>query len=140
MGGNTRQLMGPRTGFKNGGFLSFRAATDIEYPVARLEENEARIADVARRLKRSTQDLVTNLRQNPSAAENMVKMQGERQHVQDLISDVLAELDGEEGAFGSLVAAMVEALEERASLKGMCLHCWMSLDALRLLLLLLRGV
>ena len=48
----------------------------------RLDENGNALARVARLLKQSTQDLVTNLRQNPSAAENMVKMQSERQHVQ----------------------------------------------------------
>jgi len=115
-GGSTRKPLGARVGYEDGGFLSFRSSNDIEHPSARLDENEARIADVARRLKRSTQDLVTNLRQNPSAAENMVKMQGERQHIQDLIADVLSELD-EEGGFGTLVVAMADALADRASLK-----------------------
>merc|ERR1712166_286827 len=62
-------------------------------------------------------DLVTNLRQNPSAAENMVKMQSERQHVQDLIAEVLHEVDLG-GTFKSLVKSVDEEVEQKAELTG----------------------
>jgi hypothetical protein len=108
---------GPRAGQADGGYLSFRSEKDIQHPLIRLEENGSAIASIARRLKQSTQDLVTNMRQNPSAAENMVKMQSERQHVQDLIADMLQEVDLE-GSFGSLVNSVTDEVEQKSALTG----------------------
>lgn len=50
-------------------------------PQSKLEENDAAIEEVTQQLKRSTQTLCQNLRQNPSATENMVKLQSERRFV-----------------------------------------------------------
>jgi len=108
---------GPRAGQADGGYLSFRSTNDIADPIVRLEENAGALARIARLLKQSTQDLVTNLRQNPSAAENMVKMQSERQHVQDLIAEVLHEVDLG-GTFKSLVKSVDEEVEQKAELTG----------------------
>lgn len=106
---------GPRAGQADGGYLSFRSPKDIQHPLVRLDENASSLARVARLLKQSTQDLVTNLRQNPSAAENMVKMQSERQHVQDLIAEVLHEVDLG-GTFASLVHSVNEEVEQKSQL------------------------
>lgn len=103
---------GPRCGQEDGGFLSFRSTTDIQPPWAKLEQNQRMIDDIAHRMKQSTQDLVTNMRQNPSAAENMVKMHSERQHVQDLMATVLDELDGD-GSFMTLVKSVSDEVLEK---------------------------
>lgn len=58
---------------------------------------------------------VTNLRQNPSATENVVKMQGERQMVQDLVTEVLEEMAAED-TFYSLVTSVNDQVEEKAKL------------------------
>jgi hypothetical protein len=52
------------------------------------------------------------MRQNPSAAENMVKMHSERQHVQDLMETLLEELDVD-GSFKTLVRSVSEEVLEK---------------------------
>lgn len=103
---------GPRHGQEDGGFLSFRSAKDIQPPFAKLEENQRMIDNIAHRMKQSTQDLVTNMRQNPSAAENMVKIHSERQHVQDLMATMLDELDSD-GTFTTLVKSVSDEVLEK---------------------------
>lgn len=61
-------------------------------PASLIMENERKVREVARALKKSTQTLVRNLQEHPGALENMVKMQSERQHVEDVLRELFTEL------------------------------------------------
>eukprot|EP00040_Diaphanoeca_grandis_P025017 m.138180 g.138180 ORF g.138180 m.138180 type:complete len:420 (-) comp29975_c0_seq1:17-1276(-) len=60
--------------------------------VAALAVNEAAVREVTSQIHKSTRVLVKNLRSNPGAAENIEKIQGERQQVQDLMESTCKEL------------------------------------------------
>eukprot|EP00041_Stephanoeca_diplocostata_P008891 m.133012 g.133012 ORF g.133012 m.133012 type:complete len:397 (-) comp17521_c0_seq1:188-1378(-) len=82
-------------------------------PAALIKENEKKVREVARALKKSTQTLVRNLQEHPGALENMVKMQSERQHVEDVLRELHLELSSTDSVFG-FVRAVIEDEEKEA--------------------------
>ena len=84
-------------------------------PSTEIEGVTSNIKEIAGRLRKSTQVLAKNLRQNPGAAENIIKMQGERRHIQDLLSTMLDELSNE-STFNSLVDDVRNTIAEKVKL------------------------
>lgn len=78
-----------------------------------LDENEDDVRNVTSQLHKSTRVLVKNMRSSPGAAENIAKLQSERQQVQDLIDHTCREL--QDSMSFTTLASFVKGENESAS-------------------------
>lgn len=80
-----------------------------------LQDNEDAVRRIAKQLKQSTKVLVKNLKANPVQIENTMKVQRERQHVQDVLHACREELL-EYGRCDGLVDAVTEEVQAQADI------------------------
>ncbi|KAI9355365.1 hypothetical protein DFJ73DRAFT_825307 [Zopfochytrium polystomum] len=82
----------------------------------KFKENQLAILDVSSDLQKSTQVLARNLKAHPSVAQNLIKIQSERNTFQALVSKSIREL--RDGKFDSLVNTVEEEKRKRNTLQN----------------------
>lgn len=81
----------------------------------------AEISSIKNNMKSSAQGLIKTVRQNPLAAENLIKLQQDREYLQMLITDCLEECCSE-GSFEGLIRATVAQRERKTNLQDTILR------------------
>lgn len=86
-------------------------ANKVKYKEIQLE-----IQTLSHALRESTKNLCRNLKDNPNIGENLLKIQREREHLQDLLAKTVQEL--RTGTFDTLVTQVISVGHGHAPLPG----------------------
>ena len=84
---------------------------------SKYKQNQVEIQDVSRALRESTKNLCRNLKDNPNISGNLVKIQQERESMQDLLTRTIQNL--EDGTFQTLVSQVESDRSEQAKLEDL---------------------
>jgi IQ domain-containing protein G len=84
---------------------------------SKYKQNQVEIQDVSRALRESTKNLCRNLKDNPNISGNLVKIQQERESLQDLLTRTIQNL--EDGTFQTLVSQVESDRSEQAKLEDL---------------------
>jgi hypothetical protein len=84
---------------------------------SKYKQNQVEIQDVSRALRESTKNLCRNLKDNPNISGNLVKIQQERESLQDLLTRTIQNL--EDGTFQTLVSQVESDRNEQAKLEDL---------------------
>ena len=84
---------------------------------SKYKQNQVEIQDVSRSLRESTKNLCRNLKDNPNISGNLMKIQRERESLQDLLTRTIQNL--EDGTFQTLVTQVEADRAEQAKLEGL---------------------
>ena len=84
---------------------------------SKYKQNQVEIQDVSRSLRESTKNLCRNLKDNPNISGNLMKIQQERESLQDLLIRTIQNL--EDGTFQTLISQVDADRAEQAKLEGL---------------------
>ncbi|XP_072180627.1 dynein regulatory complex protein 9-like [Diadema setosum] len=85
--------------------------------MGRLQENSQQISSVVGGLRNANQTFTKSLKQSPLTADNLYKMQDDRQFLQDVLSDTLEEMLKEK-TFMAIIQAVSMEKEKKAELQN----------------------
>jgi len=85
---------------------------------SRYKQNQIEIQEVSRALRESTKNLCRNLKDNPDVTGNLLKIQDERNELEDLLTRTITEVR-EKRTFSTLAAYVEEVQKEQSRLDEM---------------------